>query len=202
MHVKNSLANATRRFFLGSILRQSSNYLPLTGREKTMIKWFLKFCFSVIFVLGSWFTPILAVSRHFEEVRELKAQVIEKEIEKAPEGQNEANSVLPVARAEEYSTVTAVITAYSEYDSCHTGASCLMASGKKAYVGAIACPRNIRLGTRVIIDNNPYVCEDRVSLKYPERFDIFMGYGQDAYNKALSYGKQTKKVSLEQGVDY
>jgi len=90
----------------------------------------------------------------------------------------------------------AVVTAYSEIDSCHTGASCLMASGKKAYVGAIACPRNIKFGTRVLIDDKPYTCEDRVSTKYPERFDIFMGYGEKSYEKAIKYGKQNKEIKI------
>jgi hypothetical protein len=93
--------------------------------------------------------------------------------------------------------VSAEVTAYSEFDSCHTGKSCLMASGKKAYVGAVACPRNIAIGTRVIIDNTPYICEDRTALRLDGRYDIFMGYGRASYNKAINYGKQIKKITLE-----
>ncbi len=97
-----------------------------------------------------------------------------------------------------YEVINAMTTAYSEFDSCHTGESCLMASGIKAYVGAVACPREIRLGTRVIIDNTPYICEDRTSIKYNGRYDIFMGYGEDAYNKAIQYGIRKKEVKIKE----
>jgi len=106
----------------------------------------------------------------------------------------------PIAKVEDTLQVIwlldAEVTNYSELDSCHTGKSCLMANGKKAHIGALACPRNLRLGTRVIIDNTPYVCEDRVSLKYPNRFDIFAGYGKASYLKALKYGKQVKEIAI------
>lgn len=49
---------------------------------------------------------------------------------------------------------TATVTAYSELDSCHYP-GCPMASGKKAYIGAVACPRHIKLGTTVIISGLP-----------------------------------------------
>jgi 3D (Asp-Asp-Asp) domain-containing protein len=90
----------------------------------------------------------------------------------------------------------ATVTAYSEYDSCHTGSTCLMASGKKAYVGAIACPRKYKLGTRVVIDTTPYICEDRTATSVDGRFDIFYGYGQEAYDKAIQFGKQTKTITI------
>ncbi|MHA1280289.1 MAG: hypothetical protein ACTSQ8_24205, partial [Candidatus Helarchaeota archaeon] len=92
---------------------------------------------------------------------------------------------------------TKPITAYSEFDSCHTGDSCLMASGNKAYIGAIACPRDIKLYTRVVIDGIPYVCEDRTSIKYDGRFDIFMGYGERAYEEAIQYGIQYREVWIQ-----
>lgn len=90
----------------------------------------------------------------------------------------------------------AVVTAYSELDSCHTGESCLMASGKKAYVGAAACPRSIPLGTRVRVGTSIYTCEDRTARWVDGRYDLFMGYGQEAYQSALSFGKQTLTVTL------
>src|SRR3990170_3087519 len=39
----------------------------------------------------------------------------------------------------------AEISFYSAIDSCHTGKSCLMANGKKAAIGYVACPRRIKL---------------------------------------------------------
>lgn len=91
----------------------------------------------------------------------------------------------------------AVITAYSEYDSCHTGASCLMASGVKAYVGAAACPRSYSLGTMVEVEGlGRYKCEDRTATWVDGRIDIFTGYGQEGYNEAIQFGKQVRKIKL------
>lgn len=103
--------------------------------------------------------------------------------------------ITAIVMYEEVAKYNAVTTAYSEFDSCHYP-NCEMASTKRAYVGAIACPRNIKLGTKVSVDNKDYICEDRVSLKYPDRFDIFMGYGEEAYNKAINYGNQTKEIKI------
>ncbi len=69
-----------------------------------------------------------------------------------------------------------------------------MASGNRAYVGAIACPRSIPLFTKVTIDNTTYTCEDRTAKKYDGRFDIFMGYGPDAHTKSINYGVQVKAI--------
>ncbi len=88
----------------------------------------------------------------------------------------------------------ALVTAYSALDSCHY-ANCVMASGSRAYVGAVACPRSIPLFTQVIIDNVTYTCEDRYKKNLSYRFDIFMGYGEEAHQRAINYGVQQKQVS-------
>lgn len=86
------------------------------------------------------------------------------------------------------------ITAYSELDSCHYE-NCAMASGKPAYVGAVACPRHIPLGTKLEIAGlGEFTCEDRYSKRLEERIDIFMGYGQESYDWAVSFGKQQREV--------
>ena len=89
------------------------------------------------------------------------------------------------------------VTAYSELDSCHYE-NCAMASGKRAYVGAVACPRSIKLSTTVLIDGTPFVCEDRTSEKHDGVFDIFMGYGLVSYEKAITFGRQKKQVQILQ----
>jgi hypothetical protein len=90
----------------------------------------------------------------------------------------------------------APITRYSEIDSCHTGKSCLMANGVKAYVGAIACPRNIPFGTKFLINHEVYVCSDRTSARLDGRWDIFTGYGVEAYQQAKAFGLQRYDVYL------
>ena len=89
------------------------------------------------------------------------------------------------------------VTAYSEFDSCHTGKSCLMANRQKAHIGAVACPRNIELGTKVKIgDLGEFTCEDRTALWVDGRFDIFMGFGTSSYEKAINFGKKKFNVTI------
>jgi 3D (Asp-Asp-Asp) domain-containing protein len=92
-------------------------------------------------------------------------------------------------------TIQILTTMYSEFDSCHYE-NCAMASGKRAYIGAIACPRNWKLGTKVKINGKIYTCEDRYNKNLSDRLDIFNGYGQKAYDEAIQYGKQTIIVEL------
>jgi len=86
-------------------------------------------------------------------------------------------------------------TAYSELDSCHYP-NCIMASGKRAYIGSIACPRDLKLGTKVIIDHIKYTCEDRYNKNLSYRFDIFMGYGEESHQKAVQYGKKESLIII------
>lgn len=93
--------------------------------------------------------------------------------------------------------IQATVTAYSEIDSCHYE-NCVMASGKRAYVGAIACPRNIPLGAEVMIAGETYRCEDRTNLALDGRYDIFMGYGKESHRRAIEYGIQTNEISIRE----
>lgn len=95
--------------------------------------------------------------------------------------------------------VSAVVTAYSEIDSCHYE-NCVMASGVPAYIGAVACPRSIPLNTKVVIEGKKYNCEDRTNKNLDGRYDVFVGYGKDSYNKAINWGKRdlTIKVYLSE----
>ena len=92
--------------------------------------------------------------------------------------------------------IEAETTAYSEIDSCHTGKSCLMANGKRAHIGAVACPRNIKLGTWIEIAGQVYECADRTAKWVDGRFDIFVGWGKGAHREALAYGVQILEVKI------
>lgn len=87
------------------------------------------------------------------------------------------------------------VTAYSAVESCHYE-GCVMASGKKAYVGAVACPRYLKLGTKVMLGDKVYTCEDRTAVRYDGRFDIFFGYEQADYQRALRFGIQRMNFQL------
>lgn len=90
----------------------------------------------------------------------------------------------------------ATVTAYSSVDSCHHP-KCIMANGKSAQVGYVACPRKLKLGTRVIIDGDEYVCGDRTAKRYDGRYDIFQGYGAAAHKKAIQFGIKKLDVTIK-----
>ena len=80
----------------------------------------------------------------------------------------------------------ATISAYTDIETC---SNCITASGDKPFIGGVACPRSIPLGKKVMINGTIFQCSDRTNLRYNGRYDIFFGYGIDAYNKAIIFGK-------------
>lgn len=95
-----------------------------------------------------------------------------------------------------FSLCLILVTAYSEYDSCHYK-DCKVASGERASMGMIACPRRIKLGTKVWIETmGTFTCADRYNKGLSDRFDIFFGYGQGAYEDAKSFGKKNLKFKI------
>lgn len=90
--------------------------------------------------------------------------------------------------------IKSTVTGYSSLDSCNTKL-CLMASGKSAYVGAVACPTKLPLGSKVRIQGKVYTCEDRTAKRFDGRYDIFFGYGKEAHQKALNWG--IKKLDVD-----
>ena len=76
--------------------------------------------------------------------------------------------------------VWATVTAYSSTISQTDDSPFLTASQKKVQEGFIACPRRLSFGTIVEIEGKEYVCEDRLALKFDDRYDIWMPNEQDA----------------------
>lgn len=78
----------------------------------------------------------------------------------------------------------------------------IMASGKKVYPGAIACPRRYPFGTKVTIKGKTYTCEDRMNLRFDasfgnskdERFDILMATRKEAINWGIRHVDATITV--------
>lgn len=108
-----------------------------------------------------------------------------------------AYALIETAHASNITTVgyLSTVTAYSSYETCPSG-YCITASRKNAYIGSLACPRSIELGTKVCIDEVEYTCEDRTALKYNGRFDLWMGHGKQNWKRALKFGKQQKEVTI------
>lgn len=96
--------------------------------------------------------------------------------------------------------VKAKITMYSRKDSCHnpSGNKCLTAAGRDTKAGVtVACPRNLKLGTKVMIDGFTYTCEDRYSTYLDAKrglptFDIFT----EDQSEALKWGIKERVVTI------
>lgn len=93
----------------------------------------------------------------------------------------------------------ASVTKYSRKDSCHNprGSECLTAIGRDTKAGVTtACPRTIKLGTRVRINGKDFVCEDRtakwVEDKFGPTFDIFT----EDQKEAIVFGRQKLEVTI------
>ena len=54
----------------------------------------------------------------------------------------------------------------------------------------IACPREVKFGTKVKIGEKVYVCEDRTALRYNGRYDIW----HESYEDALEFGIKSVEV--------
>lgn len=82
----------------------------------------------------------------------------------------------------------AEISAYTASADETDASPLIMASGKMVYVGAVACSRDIPLGTKLEIRGRGiYVCEDRMNARYTNNIDIFMLTKQEA----KQFGRKT-----------
>lgn len=86
-----------------------------------------------------------------------------------------------------------VVTAYSKIETCPYRV-CRTASGKIASKGMIACPRSMKFGTILKINDTEYSCEDRTALRFDGRIDIYFGDNEEDYQEALQFGKQLKTI--------
>ena len=88
--------------------------------------------------------------------------------------------------------IRAIVTAYNPtVEQCDSDPT-IMASGKKVYENAIACPRYLDFGDIIEIDNKIYICEDRMAKKNDGNFDILM-FSEE---KARQWGKQIKDIGI------
>ena len=80
----------------------------------------------------------------------------------------------------------AFVTAYTSDPAETDDTPRIMANGREVYPGAVACPRIYSFGTKVRIDGEIYTCEDRLHIKYGDRFDIW----HETKKEALAFGKK------------
>jgi len=69
-----------------------------------------------------------------------------------------------------------------------------MASGKRVYEGAIACPTKYSFGTKVKANGSIYICEDRMAKRFREGnyFDIWF----NNYDDAISFGRRDLEYKI------
>lgn len=87
-----------------------------------------------------------------------------------------------------------VITAYCPCMKCCGKSDGITASGEKAVEGVtVAADTNILpFGTKVIIDGNTYIVQDRGGAIKGNRIDLYF----DSHQEALNFGRQTKQVTI------
>lgn len=86
---------------------------------------------------------------------------------------------------------SAIFTSYSAGDGYTPGIT--MASGRKVYVGAVACPRDMALGTKIQTeDGRTLTCEDRKAIRFNGEFDIYAS----TVDEALQFGRKTVKFKI------
>jgi len=73
------------------------------------------------------------------------------------------------------------------------------AAGHKPVVGtSIAVPRNVPLGSKVVICGHTYTADDRTAKRFDGRFDIFFGDQTNIF-AAKRFGKQLLQVTIITG---
>lgn len=85
--------------------------------------------------------------------------------------------------------VRAYVTGYNTVPGQTDDTPCIAASGANicGRTDAVACPRHISLGTRLVIRGISYVCEDRLAKKYDSRFDISCDKDTDCPNQVTGW---------------
>lgn len=72
-----------------------------------------------------------------------------------------------------FTLIVAEVTGYSSEEDQTDDTPHLTAAQTAVRDGVIACPRHIPFFTIVEIEGKQYSCEDRMNLKYPDRWDIW-----------------------------
>lgn len=97
-------------------------------------------------------------------------------------------------KIEHYRELPATVYAYNDEVAQTDEDPQTMASGKKVYDGAVACPVQLDFGTEVEILGTRYICEDRMNERYRDSwaFDIYMKSKDDA----VKFGKVQTTVKI------
>lgn len=87
----------------------------------------------------------------------------------------------------------AIVTAYSSTENQTDSTPFLTASQKRVQKGFIACPRHLPFGTIVELDGREYNCQDRMNIRYTNRYDVWM----ESEESAKKWGIKKLEVKLK-----
>ena len=102
------------------------------------------------------------------------------------------DGVFPTEVHPPHSAFTTVVTAYSSSEDETQGDPFITASGEYVRDGIVACAEKYAFGTRFLIEDRVYECQDRLAPEYRHRIDIWM----PSKDEALGYGKRLLRVQL------
>ena len=88
--------------------------------------------------------------------------------------------------------LTAIVTAYCACTNCcGPNAKGITADGHKAKQGiTIAAPRSLPFGAKITIDGHTYTVQDRLAVRYDNRYDIYFR----SHKKAKAFGIKTNQT--------
>ena len=92
----------------------------------------------------------------------------------------------------DFKVIEADITGYSSEIGQTDSTPFLTAAQTKVRDGVIACPRYIKFFTKVEVDGKEYSCEDRMNIRYMDRFDIYF----ESKEEALEFGIKKLKIII------
>lgn len=201
--IKLTLSKASRHVFLGGVMKKSSNFLPLTGREKTMIKHSIKSFFklnlviiTLIAIMILWKFPAgvtlstesLSVAQNSQKVQSIKTSI------KTSEAKAEAIKNTISDDIKELKTVQATVYAYNSFESQTDGDPCTGAFGYICDKTNVVANNCYLKGTIVEILGEKYEVYDRMNSRYGcDVFDIYMGMD---HQKALNFGVKHIPVKI------
>lgn len=161
-----------------------------------------------ILVIFSLFSPDLLVMLNSSELTspEVDFSLSEKPILETPGYLIiQSNSLLPISsinsdetfsiETEGKETIIATVTGYWLVEWETDDDPCIIASGLNACgvnKNIVACPRKYPFGTKVLINEILYTCEDRTNIKYDGVFDILFNTEEEMNN----WGKRILPVTI------
>lgn len=77
-------------------------------------------------------------------------------------------------------SIMAEVTSYNSEPDQTDDTPFTTASGTTVHEGTAACPYEFPFGTRIQVEGKDYICEDRMSDRFPDRFDIWMESEQES----------------------